>query len=376
MDLPSPAEVLERSLSHLGCFRALYDLGLLGRLQVISSVSGGSVISAVYAYSSESFSDFDDRVVELLRRGLQREIVREALRLNAIRKAVQAQLVIGAASIARLLRRTLSSVLCLGTDLRKTPPVRTFSRSEAFREALRRSLFGNTLMRHVARDSLDTVINATELRTGSAFRFGSRQSGCWRFGRIAPEEAFVADAVAASAAYPALLPALDRKYRFRKKGATTDPTRVLLTDGGVFENLGVSPMEPGREPSISTNVFGPEYIICCDAGTGLFGDDSYPIYWPTRMHRSFLTVFRKVQDATRNRLHRFAEWGDISGFVLSYLGQNDSKLPWVPPELPKRAEVRDYPTDFAAMKRADLDRIALRGEVLTRFLVAYYLPDL
>ena len=361
---------------HLGCFRALHDLGLLGRLQVISSVSGGSVISAMYAYSSESFSDFDDRVVELLRRGLQRDIVREALRPKAMRKTVQAQLLIGAASITRPLHRPLSSVLRRGTDLWKTPPVRTFSRSEAFREALRRSLFGNTLMRDVARDSLDTVINATELRTGSAFRFGSRQSGCWRFGRIAPDEAFVADAVAASAAYPVLLPALDREYRFRKKGATTDSTRVLLADGGVFENLGVSPMEPGREPSISTNVFGPEYIICCDAGTGLFDDDSYPMCWPTRMYRSFLTVFRKVQDATRNRLHRLAEWGDISGFVLSYLGQEDSKLPWIPPELPKRAEVRDYPTDFAAMKRADLDRIALRGEVLTRFLVAYYLPDL
>ena len=350
---------------HLGCFRALHDLGLLARLQVISSVSGGSVIAAMYAYSSESFSDFDGRVVELLRRGLQRDIVREVLRLRAILKTVQAQLPIGAASITRSL-----------TGLWKTPPVRTFSRTEAFREALRRSLFGNTLMGDVARDSLDTVINATELRTGSAFRFGSRQSGCWRYGRIAPEEALVADAVAASAAYPALLPALDREYRFLKKGATTDPTRVLLTDGGVFENLGVSPMEPGREPSISTNVFSPEYIICCDAGAGLFDDDTYPMCWPTRMSRSFLTVFRKVQDATRNRLHRLAEWGDVSGFVLSYLGQKDGKLPWMPPELPKRAEVKDYPTDFAAMKRADLDRIALRGEVLTRFLVAYYLPDL
>lgn len=357
---------------HLGCFRALHDLGLQARIQVISSVSGGSVIAAMYAYSSESFSDFDDRVVELLRRGLERDIVREALRLRAIGKTVQAQLRIGAASITR----SLTSLSRRGTCLWKTPPVRTFSRSEAFREALRRSLFRNTLMRDVARDSLDTVINATELRTGSAFRFGSRQSGCWRFGSIAPEEAIVADAVAASAAYPVLLPALDREYRFLKKGATTDPTRVILTDGGVFENLGVSPMEPGREPSISTNVFSPEYIICCDAGTGLFEDDNYPMCWPTRMYRSFLTVFKKVQDATRNRLHRLAEWGDISGFVLSYLGQEDGKLPWVPPELPKRAEVKDYPTDFAAMKRADLDRIALRGEVLTRFLVAYYLPDL
>ena len=94
------------------------------------------------------------------------------------------------------------------------------------------------------------------------------------------------------------------------------------------------------------------------------------------MLRSFLTVFRKVQDATRNRLHRLAEWGDISGFVLSYLGQNDAALPWLPAGLPRREEVRDYPTDFAAMKPEDIDRIALRGELLTRFLVAYYLPGL
>ena len=302
--------------------------------------------------------------------------MREAVRPKAVGKAVVAQLLIGAASITRLLRRPRSLGWGRGTDLRKPPPIRTFSRSEAFREALRRLLFGDTLMRDVARESLDTVINATELQTGSAFRFGSRQSGCWRFGTIAPHEAFVADAVAASAAYPALLPALDREYGFRKTGSTTNYERVLLADGGVFENLGVSPMEPGREPSISTNVFGPRYIISCDAGTGLFDDDSYPMYWPTRMCRSFLTVFRKLQDATRNRLHRLAGQGDISGFVLSYLGQNDNRLPWVPPELPKRREVRDYPTDFAAMKQEDLDRIALRGEILTRFLVAYYLPDL
>ncbi len=360
---------------HLGCMRALHDLGLLRRMQALSSVSGGSVIAAMYAYSNDSFSEFDGRIVQLLRRGFQRDIVREALRLNSIRKAVQAQLVIRTVSIGWLLHRLVSSVVPLGSGFWKAPPIRTFSRSEAFRDVLRRSLFGNTLMRDVARDSLDTVINATELRTGSAFRFGSRRSGCWRFGTINPEEAFLADAVAASAAYPALLPALDRNYRFTKKGSTSDPTRVLLTDGGVFENLGVSPMEPGRSASISTNVFDPDYIICCDAGTGLFDDDSYPMWWATRMHRSFETAFRKVQDATRNRLHRFAESGDISGFVLAYLGQKDRRLPWIPPGLPSRADVQDYPTDFAAMKREDIDRLALRGEFLTRFLVAYYLPD-
>ncbi|MCY4399336.1 MAG: ThiF family adenylyltransferase [Gemmatimonadetes bacterium] len=364
---------------HLGCFRALHDLGLLARLQVISSVSGGSVISAMYAYSSESFSDFDERVVELLRRGLQREILRESVRPDSIRKTAQAQLMIGAAFVTRVLRRLVRSAFSLEAGRPRPLPPRSFSRSEAFRDALGGSLFGETLMKDVARGSLETVINATELRTGSAFRFGSRESGCWRFGSIAPESAFVADAVAASAAYPLFLPALDRRYRFgetTQSGVSVDTSRVLLSDGGIFENLGVSPLEPGREPSISTNVFDPDYIICCDAGTGLFDDDSHPMSLVTRMHRSFLTVFRKVQDATRNRLHRLAEWGEISGFALSYLGQVDRELPLVPPGMPSREEVRDYPTDFAPMKQADLDRLALRGELLTRFLVAYYLPDM
>ena len=277
----------------------------------------------------------------------------------------------------RMAARSARAALRPGLASRRDPPpARTFSRTEAFRDVLVKSLFGDTIVRDVARDSLHTVINATELRSGSAFRFGSKQSGCWRFGTIAPEDALVADAVAASAGYPVALPALDRKYRFTKKGRISDPTRVLLTDGGVFENLGVSPMEPGRTPSISTNVFGPDYIICCDAGAGLFDDESYPTRLPSRMYRSFLTVFRKVQDATRKRLHNLAATGEISGFALSYLGQKDDALPWFPAELPRRDEVRSYPTDFAAMSKEDIDRLALRGELLTRFLVAYYLPEL
>ena len=361
---------------HLGCLRALNDLGLLNRLQVISSVSGGSVISAMYAYTNDSFAEFDARVVKLLRRGLTGGILREALRPSSIGKTVLSLAATVAVSGLRMLFRIVPSLLtpkALGPG--KPPPFRTFSRSEAFRGALQ-SVIPDTLMRDVARDSLAIVVNATELRTASAFRFGSRQSGCWRFGTIAPEDALVADAVAASAAYPALLPALDRRYRFTKEGVTSILTRVLLTDGGVFDNLGVGPMEPGREPRISTNVFSPAYIIACDAGTGLFDGDSYPVWWTSRMYQSFLTVFRKVQDATRNRLHRFAESGDISGFALTYLGQDDARLPWLPPQLPTRAEVCEYPTDFSPMNVEDIDRLTLRGELLTRLLIAYYLPDL
>ena len=361
---------------HLGCLRALYDLGFLDRLQVISSVSGGSVISAMYVYSNNSFSEFDARVVELLRRGLTGGVIGEALRLRSIARSARSLASALAVSGLRMLSRIVPSQFRRETlDPGMPPAIRTFSRTEAFRNALQ-PVFGDKRMQAVARESLDIVVNATELRTGSAFRFGSRQSGCWRLGTIAPEDALVADAVTASAAYPAVLPALDRRYRFTKEGVTSGPIRVLLTDGGVFENLGVGPMEPGRNPSISTNVFNPSYIIACDAGTGQFDGHSYPVSWASRMRQSFLTVFRKVQDATRNRLHRFAESGDISGFALSYLGQEDDRLPWFPPQIPMRQEVVDYPTDFSPMAPEDIDRLTLRGELLTRFLVAYYLSEL
>lgn len=350
---------------HLGCLRALNDLNLLSRVQVISSVSGGSIISAMYAYYSDSFHEFDDRVVTLLRRGLQFGIIREMCSPGSIGRALQTFTSSLLRTLLRLVRRTAPQ-----------PAPASTIRTEALRGVIAKSLFGETRVCDIRRKGLHTVINATELRTGSAFRFGSRESGCWRFGTIPAEDALVADAVAASAAYPVLLPTLERHYCFTKDGRSTGKKHVVLTDGGVFENLGVGPMEPGRAPSISTNVFDPDYIICCDAGTGLLDDDSNPAGWCRRIYRSYLTICRKVEDSTRKRLHDLDDAEKIKGFALCYLGQQDNSLPWIPSELPLRDEVSNYRTDFASMSTEDINLLTRRGELLTRFLISYYLPDI
>jgi NTE family protein len=94
------------------------------------------------------------------------------------------------------------------------------------------------------------------------------------------------------------------------------------------------------------------------------------------MARAFESVFRKAQNATQNRLHLLAATEQIRGFVLPYLGQIDSRVPYAPPDLVRREEVFEYPTDFAAMRGEDIDRLAKRGEQLTRALVGYYCPEL
>ena len=283
---------------HLGCLRAMHDRGILERARVISSVSGGSLITALWAYGDEDFETFDARVQALLRRGLQREIARRALLSPRTPQQLATRVVAGgAASAARAAgwvtgRRQID------------PPLRRWvSRTDAFVDVLERDVCGDRRIDVPRRPGLDVVINACDLRTGAAFRFGSRESGSWRIGKIPDNDVSLATAVAASAAYPLLLPALDRKWTFERRDGTRNDERVVLTDGGVFDNLGTSCLEPGRSGAHSYNVFPVDYIIACDAGRGLL-DPVVPYGWLSRVQRSFESTYRKVQDSGRGRVAR------------------------------------------------------------------------
>src|SRR5258708_18431265 len=59
---------------HLGCLRALNRLGLLDRVVVLSTVSGGSVIGAyfhahIYAHGGD-FASFETKIRDVLAQGL------------------------------------------------------------------------------------------------------------------------------------------------------------------------------------------------------------------------------------------------------------------------------------------------------------------
>lgn len=55
----------------LGALRALHDRGVLDRVVVVSGISDGSLLSAMWAYGPSQFEDFDESVVGLLRTRLQ-----------------------------------------------------------------------------------------------------------------------------------------------------------------------------------------------------------------------------------------------------------------------------------------------------------------
>ena len=347
---------------HLGCLRALGDRDVLERVSVVSAVSGGSVIAALYAYRTGSFDEFDKTVQNVLRAGLQRAAVRHLL----------SPMLLARVAATNLISRPLAAAASL---LRTEPPFRRWaSRTDALELALA-DHFGDRTVSQVARANLSVVFNACELRTGTAFRFGNQRSGNWRFGELKENSVALAHAVACSAAYPMLLPAFDRKYTFQK-GSETKTQRVIITDGGVYDNLGITCLEPGRQERYNLHVFRPDYIICCHAGYGQFSGKEIPYGFYSRVAASFESVFRKAQDAAVNRLHMHVESGRIRGFILPYLGQQDGALPIDLPGLVSRDDVMGYPTDFAAMSEESMARLSKRGEQLTRMLLQHYCPEI
>jgi len=369
---------------HLGCLRTLHDRGILDKVTVLSGVSGGSVIAALYAYSDEPFDVFADRVEKLLSHGIARGIARELFLSFELPKIVVATAL---ASVAVFVAQTLQILAwflrivkirsnCLGTMANQILDIapRFASITTALERHLIRRYFGDRRMDAVRREDLSIVINAAELRTETAFRYGSVESGCWRFGKLTTPPR-VATAVAASAAFPAFLPALDHYLSFTDNGVEKRH-RVIITDGGAYDNIGVSCMLPGRSREFSTNVLPADFIIACDAGQGIPSGARRPTFWASRMLATVLTIHRRTQTMTQNQLHRMAASGEIRGFLMPYLGQRDSALPARPADLISRDQVVDYPTNFNAMSIMNINKISKRGEQLTKCLVDAYAPEL
>ena len=322
------------------------------------------MIGAYYAYTpGKSFDEFDSSICALLREGFQRRIV---LELMKPRNLVPCFVNFVAAHVCAAAGRVMKGI----PTLHRYP-----SRTDMFYKVLHRDLFHGLTMSSPRRHDLEVVIGACELRTGSAFRFGSNQTGGWRHGRLADGQIDLAFAVAASAAYPILLPAFDRTWRFVKKGEESYQ-RVLLTDGGIYDNLGLQVLEPGRDADVSLHTFPCDYLIACNADQGQRPGSALSTAFFARVVRSFETVHRRVQESTMHRLHHLKEAGKIKAFALPYLGQQDGKLPWKPGSLVPREDVVNYPTDFAPMSDSWIEKLANRGEQLTRATVSYYLRDI
>ena len=200
---------------HIGVLWRLYETGLLSGLKRISSVSGGSITAGVLALKWRRLSfdparlaaDFVPEVVTPLRR-----LAGETLDAEAI--------IVGA--------------LAPGTI------------SDRVTAAYDRHLFAGATLQDLP-DAPRFVINATNVQSGALWRFMKPYMRDYRVGEVKAPTVPLARAVAASSAFPPVLSPCtlrleDDDFTPNSGQDLQHPpftTRVVLTDGGVYDNLGL-----------------------------------------------------------------------------------------------------------------------------------------
>ena len=206
-------------LFHAGALWRMNELGLLARLDMVSAVSGGALAAGALAVAWDRLSfDAEGRASNLRERFL-------APVLRQSEHAVDAEAIaLGLLPFEAAWRHVASS--------------------------LEANLLGGQKTLLDLPITPRFVFNATNLMSGRDFRFSRDRTSDWRVG-VMPGAAFgLADAMAASAAFPPYLsPAtLDlRAFAFAPAGdgetlhSPPYTERAVLADGGVYDNLGLEP---------------------------------------------------------------------------------------------------------------------------------------
>jgi NTE family protein len=258
-------------LFHVGVLWRLNEIGWLPKLNRISSVSGGSITAGVLAmnwtklnFQNGTATNFEEMIAK---------------------------------PIWNLASRTIdvSSVL--------TGAMWFGSIGDKVADSYRKHLFGDTTLQdivdEVPGESPRFVFNATNVQSGVLWRFMKPYMADYRVGIVKNPKIDLAVAVAASSAFPPVLSPveLDLDPADFTPGSGTDlqddsyRTQIVLTDGGVYDNLGLETVWKKYKT-----------ILVSDAGGGFTPDADPHRDWVRHSVRVLLTIDNQVRSLRKRQL--------------------------------------------------------------------------
>ena len=314
---------------HLGTFTALQDLQLLDKVDLISCVSGGSIAGA---YLALNWGKPDV--------------------LGGLADYLSTKSIAVASVIGGLL-----------------DPFET--RLQKLAATYDRDLFeGRTLS--ALRNGPRTYFNATNLATGNMFFFvagkaladaedGGETIGEHESGTVSASDYPISLAVAASSAFPPVFPPL-------RLGADVYPNRlseyVTLTDGGVYDNLGVNPLLRSRRNPL-------DFCIVSDGGK--------PFTIASQPTESGAIVLQEAINILMEQVRGL----QFDRLQLSYEAKKGPKPLWFSidsvegEERPGDAAFASLvSTNLKRLEAAELEVLVRHGKALTKARITRYAPEL
>jgi NTE family protein len=303
-------------LFHAGTLWRLYDAGLLGKIKRISSVSGGSISAGVLALNwnalsfdpSRALTDFVPSVVDPMRK-----LAGETLDAEAV--------ILG---------------IALPGDI-----------SQRVAAGYAKHLFGNATLQDLP-DEPRFVINATNVQSGALWRFMKPYMRDYRVGSVEKPTVRLAEAVAASSAFPPVLSPHEMRLEADDFTPNTgldlqhEPftTNVILTDGGVYDNLGLETVWKRYKT-----------VLVSDGGGKMKAQEEPKKDWARHAYRVLDLIDnqvralrkRQVIDSFKSGVRTGAYWG-----IRTNIG--DYHLPTaLPCDFKRTTELADTPTRLKRM---------------------------
>ncbi len=339
-------------LFHVGVLWRLNELGLLGQLKRISSVSGGSITAAVLGMEWNRLgwstvggapriadrTQFQDRVVAPLRK-------------------------MGATTIdvSSVIWGTLNPWTWISDQV-----------VDNYNEVL---FHGRTLQDLPAdNDGPRFILNATNVKTGSLWRFSRPYMADYRVGMIENPTVSLAEAVAASSAFPPVLSpmrlALDpQAFKPGVPQGNVPPElrqEAILTDGGVYDNLGLEPVWKRYKT-----------VLVSDAGRKMDDDLSPRTDWASHSRRLIDLLQHQVSNLRRRiAVGAFVDTtdphdGTYWGIQTSISKYNAPSL--LPCPHDKTLAIAGIPTRLMALKASDQERIINWGYAVSDAALRTYI---
>jgi NTE family protein len=269
---------------HLGVLIRLNEVGLLKKLTRVSSVSGGSIVAGMLGLQWKNL-DFQNGVANKLQ-----SAVIDPIRQFA-GKTIDADSVIGGIFLPGTINDRIVSAY----------------KDYLFNEATLQDLPSDT-------EGPRFVINATNIQSGALWRFSKPFMADYLVGMVENPTVPLAFAVGASSAFPPVLsPARlplqhtdfvpDPKCPLQREPFTTE---VILSDGGVYDNLG-----------LETAWKNYQTILVSDAGGKMQPQPEPKTDWARHAYRVFDVIDnqvrslrkRQVIEAFGNKERTGAYWG-------------------------------------------------------------------
>lgn len=254
---------------HLGTFRKLNQLKILDKIDVISSISGGSITNGLYGLYGEDFKEFEEKLIKGVKSNVTGGIIKS---LNFVLIVFVLLMMMGLAIwLLFTTKAWLSSILIILTLFFlfkyqfKLLPISKIIESLYDRFFFKRKNLSDLRKKPVM------AINGTNLETARQFTFSQDYMGDSSYvykqfsgKKIEFDQASfpIARAVAASTCVPFAFTPISIAKKYFKNPVDYDLVNPKLVDGGVYDNQGIHKLTQ------KNSKFGCETIIVSDAGAG------------------------------------------------------------------------------------------------------------